>query len=116
MLVYLDNWAVIPLAATWLTNLAILRVHTGPGPAQVQAEHCPRVVSVHSVQVTPGPVKVSPDPDEDVVSIPVILNSVMAIFFPCCHLHPRQGEGQLAEVRVERLRSRQVSCYQLHTI
>ena len=115
MLVYLDNWAVIPLAATWLTNLAILRVHTGPGPAQVQADAVPRVVSVHSVQVAPGPVKVSPE-DEDAVSIPVILNSVMAIFFPCCHLHPRQGEGQLAEVRVERLRSRQVSCYQLHTI
>ena len=72
-------------------------------------------VHCHCVQVAPGPVKVSPE-DEDAVSIPVILNSVMAIFFPCCHLHPRQGEGQLAEVRVERLRSRQVSCYQLHTI
>ena len=71
------------------------------------------MVSVHNVQV--APVKVSPD--KEAVSISVILNSVMAIFFPCCHLHPRQGEeGQLAEVRVERLRSRQVRCYQLHTI
>ena len=74
-----------------------------------------RVVSVHSVQVAPGPVKVSLE-DEDAVSISVLLNSVMAIFFPCCHLHPCQGEeGHLAEVRVERLRSRQVSCYQLHS-
>ena len=109
MLVYLDNWAVLPLAATWLTNLAILLVHTGPRPAQVQQITVPRVVSVHSVQVTSAPVKVSPE-DEDAVSISVLLNSVMATFFPCCHLHPGQGEeGQLAEVRVESLRSRQVT-------
>ena len=114
MLVYLDNWAVLPLAATWLTNLAILLVHTGPRPAQVQGITVPRVVSVRSVQVAPVPAKVSLE-DEDSVSISVLLNSVMATFFPCCHLHPRQGEEQLAEVRVERLRSRQVTCYQLHS-
>ena len=41
MLVYLDNWAVLPLAATWLTNLAILLVHTGPRHPQVQGTQCP---------------------------------------------------------------------------